>query len=184
MINLMPTEDKRQIHAARTNVVLLRYIIIVVLTFLFMLAALGFSYSILTGVKSAAQRVSQNNVSEVSANTQANIQVKQLQSSLSSAKTVLSNDIDYPKVLTRIGAATPPGVILSTLTLNSTTFGAPTTVQFLVKTNSAGTALQSKLQASPYFAGVTLQSLQSNSGNPAYPFTASFTLTINRSILQ
>ena len=184
MINLMPTDAKKEIRAARINVILARYIVLAFLTFLFLLAVLGFGYYILTSVKIGAENVLQNNYTEVQASTDANSQVQQFQASLANANTVLTNDIDYPKVLERIAALLPDGVVIGSLTLSSNSFGTPTTLQALAKTNGGATDLQTKLQGSAFFTNVSLQSISTTNTDPAYPVTASFSLTINKGIAQ
>jgi len=184
MINLLPTEDKRQIRAARVNIVLFRYVIIIVASFLFLMLALGASYVILRGVKQSADTVLSTTSGQSQQNAQVVAQVQSLQSQVAQAKSSLSNQISYSKVLTNLASVLPSGVIVQTLTLTSTSFGTPTTVSFLAKTNAEATKLQSQLQSSPYFSGVSLQSINTNNANPSYPVAATMTLAFNRSIAQ
>src|ERR1700761_1043535 len=159
MINLMPTEDKRQIRAARTNIILLRYIVIALLTFGFLLIAVAFANYILKTIEQSADGVLSENHDQVQASNQATAQVQQLESSLTNAKGVLDSNVDYTLVLSRIGALVPSGVVLNSLTLSNTAFGTSMTFQVLAKTNGGVSDFQANLQASPYFSGVSTQSL-------------------------
>jgi Tfp pilus assembly protein PilN len=185
MINLMPTDEKTQIHAARINVVLFRYIIIALCSFGFLLLALGFSYYILQSIQASAQAELNGNKTQVQATSQASAQVQQLQTSLIGAADVLNASTNYTKLLENLGGFVPSGVVVDSLDLKPTTFGTPTTLRALAKTNGGATDFQAKLQASPFFSAVSLQSIASGgSSDPAYPVVATFSVTMNRGIAQ
>lgn len=183
MINLIPPDEKRQMRAGRTNIVLTRYIIISLGTFLFLLVAIGFAYYILTSIKASADGLLANNQTKVDASTNASAQLQQFQVSLNKARTVFASDINYTTVFTRLGNIIPDGVVLSSFSISPTSFGTPTTLQAYAKNNAGITALQSKLQGSPYFSGVTLQSITTTSDS-TYPVTATFALTVSQGITQ
>lgn len=184
MINLMPSEQKRQIRAGRINVILQRYIFLSIATAVFMFAAIGFAYYILTNIKHSADGLLANNHSQVQAVGNASTQLQSFQTSLQQASTSIASDINYTTVLSRMANVLPNGVVLGTMTISATTFGTPTTLDVLAKTNANVTDLQAKLKASPYFADVTLKSITSSSGDTTYPVSASFGLTINQVIEQ
>ncbi len=184
MINLMPSDEKRQIRAGRVNVILMRYIIISVCTFVFLLMAIGFAYYILTSVKQSADNLLSNSHTQALATSNASTQLRQFQNSLGQAQYSFSTDLNYTNALSRIAALMPSGVVLSSLSLDATSFGTPTTIQAIAKTNAGISDFQAKLQSSPYFSGVSLESITSTSGDPAYPVSASIAATINRTIAQ
>jgi len=102
-----------------------------------------------------------------------------LRASLSNAKTILTQEVDYTKVITAIAAAMPTGVVLDSLNLSPTAFGTPTTLHFFAKTTNDALGLKDKLQASTLFSDIKFQSLSSSQGGD-YPVSANLDLTINK----
>ena len=180
MINLLPDNTKRQIKAARTNVLLTRYIIIIGFAALFLAGVSITGYIILSGIKSNAQLIIDANANKASEYGSVEADAASLQSSLASAKSLFDSEINYPLILTTIGSLTPQGVIVESLDLNATTLAAPIDIQVYAKTTDQATALQTALTGSPMFSGVTTKSLSSSNGLDDYPVNAVITVTINK----
>jgi hypothetical protein len=186
MINLLPDDAKNEIHAARTNVMLVKYIVILVLGGVFLCLISVAVYFVLVGTRTNAESILSDNTTKTNAYTPVQAQATALRSSLASAKVILDKEVVYTKVLTSIAKAVPAGVVLDSLSLSPTTFGVPITLQAFAKTNDDALALKSNFQKSPLFSNVTFVSLsgsaQTKSG--AYPVTASLSLIINKSAAQ
>lgn len=182
MINLLPYEEKRQIQAARANTILLRYIILLAVTILFLAGTFGMYYNALSIIQSAAQKRTEINQAKASAYNTAKAQAASLTASLSSAQTVLSQQICYTNILTSIANVTPSGVILSGLNLSPTTLGTATTVTAYATSSAAALAMQTAYKNAPnVFSGVTLASLSTASTSvQGYPVSITLNLTINK----
>ena len=89
MINLMPDEAKKEIRAARVNVVLIRYSIIIFLAFLFLVLLQLRSYVALTQAKDSAQQLINANDTKAAVYSSTKAQVDALSSSLSETKSIL-----------------------------------------------------------------------------------------------
>lgn len=184
MINLLPDESKAAIHAARTNVTLVGYIVILCLAVMFLGAISSAVYfALLDTQANAASVVATNNTKSVAYST-VQAQADALKTSLTNAKTILDQEVDYTKAITGIANAMPAGVVIDTLNLSPTTFGTPITLIAYAKTTASALALKANFQKSPLFSNVSFQSLASSAPGQAgnYPITATLNVTINKGI--
>lgn len=183
MINLLPDEAKAEIHAARTNVTLVKYIIILGLGVLFLCFISVAVYFVLIGTKAGAETLINDNASKSTAFVAVKDQASALRASLASAKIILDKEVVYTKVITSIAAVMPTGVVLDTLSLSPTTFGVPITLQIYAKTTDDALNLKNNLSKSALFSGATFISLTNGTQGKAntYPITASLSVTINKS---
>jgi Tfp pilus assembly protein PilN len=185
MINLMPDDAKKEIRSARVNVILTRYIIVILLAFAFLILVLGVSYVVLTQQKSnAQQRIALNSTkADVYSSTKA--QVDALSSSLSQTKTLLDQEVLYSNVLMNIGQQMPPGTVLDSITLDTASFaGTPITLKAYAKTTDAAVALRGKFQSSPIFTNVNFTSVSDNAGIDGYPVSVAITLVVTKAAAQ
>jgi cell division protein FtsB len=95
MINLMPDTNKQEIRAARMNVILGRYIIVILLAFAFLALLLAGSYVVLSQNKASAERLIQVNSTKADAYSSTKAQVDALSASLSATKSILDQEILY-----------------------------------------------------------------------------------------
>ena len=186
MINLMPDDAKVQLRAARTNVALLRYILIIFLAVAFLVLILFGSVFLLNlGKASSQQLIDSNNVkAEVYNSTKS--QVDALSASLSEAKGILDQEVLYSHVLTNFAQQMPTGTVINKLTLNAASFGTtPMTIQVYAKTTNDAVALRDKFQSSPFFTKVSFQNISdSNGGIDGYPVSAMMTLSLTKAAAQ
>lgn len=181
MINLLPNGKKDDILAARANVILSRYIGIIVIAITFILAIFAASESVLNRTMETAQsRIDANSVkADVYSNTQQ--EVDALSSKLSETKTLLNGDVRYSKVLTEIGRLTPAGVIIKQITLNDAAFnGTPLKITAYARSTAEASTLQTQLQTSPLFSQVSLQQTDTSNGISGYPVTISLNVSLNK----
>lgn len=186
MINLLPDDAKAEIYAARTNVKLVNYILILALGVIFLGAVSAGVYLVLITTEAGAKALIAENTSKSSSYSSVRAQADSLRSSLSSAKIILDKEVEYTKVVMGVAAAMPDGVVLDSLSLNASTFGTPITLQAYAKTTEDALALKDNFQRSPLFSGVTFISLAGSSGGQSttYPITVSMSLSINKDAAQ
>jgi Tfp pilus assembly protein PilN len=186
MINLLPDDFKKEVRAARTNVTLLNYIIIVFLGVIFLCGAFIAVYFILSNTKSNAEAITKDNSSRTTSYSTVEQQAGDLTQSLAGAKVILDNEVDYSKILTNIAAAMPDGVVLSGLTLTPSSLGTPTTLQAYAKTTADALQLKTNFQQSALFSSVAFQSLTASTASSAsgYPISVSISVTINKVAAQ
>jgi len=181
MINLLPDNAKKELRAARTNVRLGNYLVMLGIGLVF-LGGLCFAvYLALDGEKSSAEAIINSNRTKSTSFGSVEEQGNTLRTSLSTAKTILDQEVLYSKVLTGIAALTPSGVVIDGLNLAPTTFGTPLSLQVFAISNEAALSLKDKFQSSPLFSSVSFQSLTSSTVSGAYPVSATMSVVINKS---
>jgi Tfp pilus assembly protein PilN len=185
MINLMPDEAKQEIRSARVNVILARYIAIILLAFCFLILLLGGSYVVLTQTKANAQSLIDANQSKAAIYSTTKAQVDALTSRLAQTKSILDQEILYSNVLVNIGKQMPAGTVIDSVSLDTASFsGKPVTLKAYAKTTDAAVALRQKFQTSPIFSKVNFESVSDTSGISGYPVSVSMTLTIAKAAAQ
>lgn len=180
MINLLPDDAKRQIKAGRTNVVLVRYIIFLMFAVLFLVVISVAVYLLLMNNKATAEQAIKVDSSKDSSYLSVQAQADSLRANLATAKSILDSEIVYSKVITGIASALPSGVIIDSLTLDSTKFGVPIELKLRALTTQDALKLKTSFQNSSLLSNFKLGSLSSDGSNSSYPVTANITVTINR----
>lgn len=125
MINLLPPETKANFNYARRNLALRNWVI----TLAFVLIGVGglFTYGLINLHQSVIRY--QNQVTAAQDNLKKEKQaetekkVKDISSSLRLATQVLGTEIVFSKLITQIGAAIPPGAVLTSLNINKANAG-------------------------------------------------------------
>ncbi len=154
MINLLPREQQKEIRAAHTNTLLLRYLILLVGALLFLFFAMVVTYfSLNTTARQADDTKAQNERAATGyRETQAVATV--LRSELSVAKSLFENEIRYSKVFVRLSALLPEGTALDSLEIDETAFTAPVKLAVNNKGEQEARRLQESFSASTYLSNV------------------------------
>lgn len=183
MINLLPEADKRQLRAARSNSLLLRYNILLLCVLGFLGLAIGVTYVYLTTTKNNAQSIITSNGDRVKSYAATEAEAQQFRANLAIAKQILSHDVAYSKAVVSIASLLPKGVVLQNVTLDPTTFGTPSPMIALAKNYDAAIALKSSLQGSPIFSDVHFTSITNTADDKSgYPLTVNLMVTIKKGL--
>jgi len=185
MINLLPGDAKKEIRSARINVVLTRYIIVILFASGFLVLLLTGSYVVLTQAKAGNELLidASDTRAEVYSSTKA--QVDSLSGSLSQAKTILDQEILYSNVLINIGQLMPTGTVLEKIELSAESFtGTPVSMKAYAKTNNDAVVLRERFQSSPIFSNVNFTSISDSAGISGYPVSIAMTVTITKAATQ
>jgi Tfp pilus assembly protein PilN len=183
MINLLPPEEKRQLHAARSNTLLIRYNIFLLGVVAFMMVSLAVTYVFLNSAKQSADLTIQENEAKATEYADVQKQADQFRVHLTTAKQILDNEVTYSKVVTAIAKLIPRGVILENLSLDSQTFGTETALVALAKDYNSALSLKESFEKSTLFSNVHFQSITSG-GATAYPVTVNLNITIKKEAAQ
>lgn len=186
MINLMSPDVKKELRAARTNVTLLHYMVVIIISAAFLALILWGSFILLGQIQDSSKRLIDANDTKAEVYSQTKQQVDSLSASLNEAKGILDKEILYSNVFVNIAQQMPPGTIIDKIALDATSFsGTPITLKVYAKTNADAVALRDRFQNSAFFSKVNFQSVSDTSGGiDGYPVSATLTLTLNRSISQ
>lgn len=186
MINLLPIDKKAEIRAARTNLILIRYIGIILLALAFIMGSMYVAYTVLGFTKNSSDEVIASNDLKAGIYSSTKAQVDTLSASLAQTKQLLNNENRYSKVFVNIAQLMPPGTIFGKLTLDNTSFnGTPVSTKIYAKTSAQVVTLRENFQKSPLFSGVNFQSIvETGSTIEGYPVSADMTFTLNKGGVQ
>lgn len=186
MINLLPPESRRNLRAARSNTLLLRYNIALVAAVIFMMLAFGFTYFYLNVSDNTAQASIQENQQKEASYATTKHQAAEFQKNLAAAKQIFSSQVNYSQLTVRIAQALPHGVVLQSLALDPSTFGKPTTLTAYAKSIPIALSLKDTLNSHrDLFQNASIQSITRGSGGDSgptvsgYPITVTVNVTIN-----
>jgi hypothetical protein len=182
MINLLPEKDKKEIRAARSNLLLLRYNILLLIVTVFLGLAIGFTYYTLMSMQSLAEATIEDNTRKEGDYTQVKSEAAAFRSQLSEAKTVLGSQISYSKVILSISHLIPPGAVLTGLKLDGTIVSAPLVLDVKVRGEDEAATVRNNFRKSPFFSGVTTGKI--TRGDPAYPYIIELTVTVQKGALR
>lgn len=189
MINLLPDDYKGEIRAARTNVLLVRYISILIAAIVVLGGIIIAAYVVLQTRKVSAQELLDANVARTAQYQPTRTEAEELRTSIANAKSILDQKVSYTKLIYKIADSIPNGVILETLELDPTAFGTDMTIDATANSfESASKLRQEFANNSDVFSDVKLLSLASGSGDGAtpgeYPIRVSVSVKINKGALQ
>lgn len=178
MINLLPINDKKEIRAARVNVVLLRYNVILLITVLFLVGALAYSYYYLINAQQFATSAINSNAQKESSFTKIKTEADGFRSELASAKSILDGQMSYAKAALNIAKLLPEGTAINELKLNEQSFSTPLTLSVNIADEQAASHLIKNFKESPFFTGVTKNKISVGSG--AYPYIMEISVTMSK----
>ena len=188
MINLLPNEHKSEIRAGRANVILVRYIVIMISAVVVLGGLLVGSYVVLNSTQVNAESRVAENQQQVAQYQDVRVQADAFRSDLAVAKTVLDSEVSFSKLIYKIAAIVPSGVILSDLTLDPKNFGSSVTMSANAKTFDDATKLRDAFEGSQdVFSSVQLKTIRSDDGGTSqegYPVQVSLSVVINKGALQ
>lgn len=193
MINLLPDNDKREIRAARSNVMLLRYNFLLFGVAAFILVSGLIVYALLSNSKNAAEVATEANTSRAAQYATTRTQADEYRKNLSTAQQILDNEVIYTDLVFEITKLLPTGVILNNLDLDAKEFGTATLISASVKDFTAVEALKQSFEKSAIMSDVHFQTITntavsaangqaqgSSAQNSAYPISVSISVTLNK----
>lgn len=184
MINLLPFEEKRQIQAARTNVLLLRYVLLTSCVMVATGLMVGAGFVIMNNSKADAEKQIALNTSKASSYNSVQAEAQTFRANLSTAKTILDKEVNYTKVILAIAQTLPSEVTLDNLDLDANTFGTPFVLSAKAKSYDGGLELKAALEKSDVFSNVSLQGMTMAASDSDYPVSVQLNVTINKDVAQ
>ena len=109
MINLLPPNDRRQLAAARTNTLLVRYVVILPILIIAMLAEMGAVYFFMNSIQTNNRRIIAENETQAARYADVKKKGSEYKKNLLVAKSILDTQFPYTAVLTAIAQALPEG---------------------------------------------------------------------------
>ncbi len=164
MINLMPPPVYKDLKAARLNVVLVRYVIMLLALVIMVAIVYGVGFWLVNGEKKAmtSRLHQQNEQSKEYAEVQS--EAKVFRDNLKTAKSILDNGTPYSKFLTILARDIPDGTFISSLSLGGSSTGAgrsanSTDIRARAISYEKAVALKDSLEESKLFENVRVTSI-------------------------
>lgn len=181
MINLLPPTSKQQLKAARANIVLINYLLLMGFAVVFLAAACFVSYLFLVDTKTTAENLIKNNQSIKSTNTSSINNSTLMNIEFTNAKSIIDQQVTYSDIILSIGTSLPEGVVIDSLSLNSNSFGSPITIKAHARSYDDTAVLKTNFQSSSQFSNFSMGSQIMNQNSiSGYPVEFSFEITVNR----
>ena len=179
MINLMPDEQKRQLKAARLNVSILNYFLILLGAAAFLLLVLYGSGALLRQTEESARQLIDANDTKADVFNSTQTQITELSTKLNDAKSVLDTQRSYSNILQTIGKGMTQGTVIDELPLTPAAIaGEPFVATVYATTSTATVELQESLERTGIFTSVAISSITDSNIVSGYPVTASMTLSL------
>lgn len=186
----MPPQERKELAAARTNTLLLRYVALLGAFIGILVLEIGVVYVVMSTDKSRNETTIAENVAKTAEYEPIRRQAETFRSNLSTAKYILDKRIPYTTLILTLANNLPQGSAVDSLSLNPQSFGTPTTISVKAtsyqKTIDVKTALQNvKINDKPMFTAVSFSSLtEAEQATDAYRYTATFDVTYSKAVLQ
>lgn len=187
MINLLPLDDRKQLQAARTNVLLMRYSIGLSFAAVFVGLTTLAIYVLLTNMKLTAESTIATNQSRVANFSTVQTQADAYRADLTDAQTVFNDEVQFSKLYLEIARLLPAKTALDSLALDAGTLGSPMELPVKIKGEEQATALITAFRASAIFgnaASYGTLALNSADDKDAYPYVLTVNVTINKGALK
>ena len=189
MINLLAPDLKRQIRAARVNVILTRYSIMLGLTAIAVAAIFGAGMWLTWQERAEAESRKTQNEQIAATYSDTRKQAESFIADLRQAKTILGNDFSFYNLMTQIASAVPAGVILSNLSLGTATLNTPITISAKATTYENAIKLKNNLAGSSIFDTVNLVNAATTAGgndptSSRYPVTVTLSATFSKTFIS
>ncbi len=176
MINLLPYENKKQLRAARHNVILAKCMIFLMSGILFLTIACFGAYSLLRpGKSSGSAATDKESLSIIS-------QANDIKSDIALSKNILNKHVKYSDIILELAGSLPSGVIISNLSINSTSLMSPIQLTLQAVSEEKAQETKNNLNKSAMFSKASIISVTSDTTNsqPGYPATISLMVTIDK----
>lgn len=195
MINLLPKENRRQLHAMRQNNLLRRYVIASLLTLMLVIGIHVGTFALLRATKSQNVASSEDTSAQVEEYKQVQADAKEYAANLAVAKQIFDSKIAYTDAVINLASQLPSGVILNEVSLDQSKVNQPTTI--VARATSIDTALKLKdaFNASSIARDVSIASVSNDStstdmsgssgeSNSRYPVSVNLNITFTEELLR
>lgn len=181
MINLLSTERKRELTAARRNVILRKY----VFTLIFLAIVIAGSFLVGFGLLHTRESEYKKEIArykpEQARYADTLEQAGEYTNNLRIAKSILDNDMSFSSLTMLIARTTPKNVTLVTLNIHAKELAKPIELTFGAKSHQDTLVAKEAFENSPYFKDVKLRSIDKQ-GEGDYPYRFVLLVTFERDI--
>lgn len=173
MINLLPPKRLLDMRIARSNTVLRRYVELVVFSILIIFVALAAAYYLLNRQQQNVKSTLETNQQKVAELEPVQKDAEELSATVNTISGLLSSNVKFSEMLTKIGGTMPAGAVLTGLQFSIENTNAPFVISAEVESEERAAVLRNNLLASGLFKSVDIKmiSLIEEEGEAAQPST-------------
>ena len=182
MINLLPPQEKKQINAGRVNVILRRYCIISLIFAGLLFLTIGGFYLFLENSRTSAQANIDEGNAKLAQYQSTQKEVSEFKKDLDSAKVIINSEAHYSTIIPKIAQYIPSGMVLDSLTLDTSALDKPLSLTALGKNKDDAIRIKTSLEKSEIFSDVHLETVVYSGGNQSPDKPADYPITITISV--
>lgn len=182
MINLLPEDSKKEIQAARVNVILLRYNLLMLSAFAALAATCLLFYVILFSAQSTAVSTNSTNTQEAQKYDDVQKKAEQYKQDLATAKAILDRGVNYTSFIIDLTKLLPSGVILGGINLSAGDIGKQVSFTSQAENYDKAIELKKRFEDSYYYTNIFFQNI-ANAGASEDPATKAYPITVTMSVL-
>lgn len=196
MINLLPPEKRRELHAARQNNLLVRYVFATLITLILVVLIHVGTFALLKSTEISGKNASRENQDKVAAHKKTERVAKEYAANLATAKQIFSKRVPYTDAVINLAAQLPEGIVLDTISLDEGVVGKKDILSARAKSYESALALKDMFNASTIAKDVSIISIgreDASSGESAtdaigsnadYPFSVTMNITFTDELLR
>lgn len=191
MINLLPAGDQKQLAAARSNALLLRYTLLLGIFVIAMVIEIFGVYIVMNIGKMNNEATIKENDAKAISYAPVKLQATTFKTNLATAKYILNKQVPYTALMVALAQNLPDGAVIDKIAIDPAAFGTPSVLTVNTtsydKAINVKTSLQNaKVGDIPLFSSVSFQSVSSNgedSNASKYPYTAVYEVVYDKKAL-
>ena len=180
MINLLPPNDRRQLAAARTNTLLVRYVVVLPILIIAMIAEMGAVYFFMNSIQTNNRRVIAEN--ETQAARYADVKKKGSEYK-KNAKSILDTQFPYTAVLTAIAQALPEGASIEQIAIDAQKLNTPSEIKMRVQSYQQAVDVKNILQKIKVNSKLLFSDAKIQITNYGDYYEATYNVTFSKEIL-
>lgn len=195
MINLLPKENRRQLHAMRQNNLLRRYVIASMLTLTLVVGIHVGTFALLRATKNQNETSSKDTSAQVEEYKQVQADAKEYAANLATAKQIFESKIPYTDAMINLASQLPKGVVLNEVSLDQSKVNQPTILAARATSMDTAIKLKDVFNASSIARDVSIASVSDDSAtsdtggssegaNSRYPISVSLNITFTEELLR
>ncbi|MGB4762410.1 MAG: hypothetical protein WBP12_03595 [Candidatus Saccharimonas sp.] len=191
MINLLSPQDRKELAAARTNTLLLRYVTLLGMFIGILVLEIGAVYVLISNDKARNEAVIAENALKTAEYEPTRQQAASFRTNLATAKYILDKQVPYTELILILANNLPEGSVFDSIALNPTTFGTPTSLNVRTTSYQKSIDVKNALQAikigdKPLFSSVAFSSVtrSEDDKDKDYPYTTAYTVAYTKDILK
>jgi len=184
MINLLPYDENKQTRAARTNLILVRFIVFLGLGIGFLVLACIATYFLIIVIRSQNEEINKLNSDVTSSISTTTDPASNFKSNLITAKNIIDQQVPYYKILSSLSSALPAGTVIDSISIDDNTINSVLNIKIYSTTSGFETKVKEGFQKSPIFSDYQLIGTESpQTDQPGYKFSINISIKVNKAAL-